>query len=315
MGTMKHLWHKHQKAVIGGGAILFVVLCVAGYKYYKKKHAEPPTVESPTRGDLEVHFKDSGDVQAKHFMDIASKPSGRVIELKVAEGETVKQGQALAVIQPGKSESEHYVPSTLTAPFSGTVMRYVPDSGDNQIGKFVKIGDYATGIFDSQTPTYLMTIADLGKMIVKMHISEMDVLKLSPGLPVSVTVDALPGKTFPGKVSLIAPQAEKNQNGLKVFTIEVALDQNDPRLRPGMTARVDATLEKKDKVLKVPLSTIFEDKDKTFVYVDDGSDKPRKLEVHVGLRAELDAELLPPFVVTEKDKLRTEKPEEKPKAF
>jgi len=80
-----------------------------------------------------------------------------------------------------------------------------------------------------------------------------------------------------------------------------------------MTARVDATLQKKDKVLKVPLSTIFEESGKNFVYLDMGSDKPRKLEVHVGLRGDMDAELLSPAPVTEKDKLLTDKPEDKPK--
>jgi multidrug efflux pump subunit AcrA (membrane-fusion protein) len=313
MGTIKHIWHKHTKAVIAAASLLVLAGAVSGYKYYKKKHAEPPALESPSRGDLEVHFKDSGDVAAKSFIDVASKPSGRVIELKIKEGELVQKGQALAVIQPGKTEAERYVPSTLMAPLTGTVMRYVPDTGDNQTGKFVRLGDYVTGLFDSQTPTYVMTIADLGRMIVKMHISEMDVLKLSPGMPVSVTVDALPDKTFPGKVGLIAPQAEKNQNGLKVFTIEIEIGQNDPRLRPGMTARVDATLEKKEKVLKVPLSTVFEEGGKTFVYLDLGSDKSRKTEVHLGLRGDLDAELLSPYPVTEKDKLLTDKPEDKPK--
>lgn len=315
MGTLKHFWHKHTKAVIGVLSLLVVAGAVAGYRYYKKKNAEPPALESPSRGDLEVHFKDSGDVAAKAFVDVASKPSGRVIELKIKEGEQVKKGEALAVIQPGKTEAERYVPSTLIAPLSGTVMRYVPDTGDNQTGKFVRIGDYVTGIFDSQTPTYVMTIADLSRMIVKMHISEMDVLKLSPGMPVSVTVDALPDKPFTGKVGLIAPQAEKNQNGLKVFTIEVELAENDSRLRPGMTARVDATLQKKEKVLKVPLSTIFEEEGKNFVYVDMGSDKPRKLEVHVGLRGDMDAELMSPSPVSEKDKLLTDKPEDKAKAM
>lgn len=315
MGTLKHFWQRHTKAVIGVFSLLVLAGAVSGYKYYKKKNAEPPALESPSRGDLEVHFKDSGDVAAKSYVDVASKPSGRVIELKIKEGELVTKGQALAVIQPGKTEAERYVPSTLIAPLSGTVMRYVPDTGDNQTGKFVRIGDYVTGLFDSQTPTYVMTIADLSRMIVKMHISEMDVLKLSPGMPVSVTVDALPDKTFTGKVGLIAPQAEKNQNGLKVFTIEVELGENDSRLRPGMTARVDATLQKKEKVLKVPLSTIFEEGGKNFVYLDMGSDKPRKLEVHVGLRGDMDAELMSPSPVSEKDKLLTDKPEDKAKAM
>jgi HlyD family secretion protein len=309
MDAVKHYWIKNRPATAGVLALAVVTVFILGYRYYTRKHAEPPLLESPSRGDLEVHFKDLGDVAARSFNHVASKVSGRVIELKIAEGALVERGVPLVVIQPGKTEAEHFVPSTLSAPISGTVMRYVPDSGENQASKFVRIGDYVTGLFDSQSPTYLMTIADLSHMIVQMGISEMDVLKLAPGMPVAVTVDALPTKTFHGKISLIAPQAEKNQNGLKVFTIEVELSQSDARLRPGMTAQVDATLEKRENIMKLPLSTLFEEAGRTFVYVHNGRERPRKIEVRIGLRAELEAELLAPYPVSAKDKLRTEKPE------
>lgn len=316
MGTMKHLWVKHSRALIGVAVLIAGAGSAAGYKRYKKSHEVPPALESPARGDIEVRFKDSGDVGPKVFVDVASKVSGRLIELKAEEGTEVKKGQPLGVIQPGKTEAERYVPSTLLSPLSGTVMRYVPQGqsygGSGEGGKFPRIGDYVTGLFDSQTPTYLMTVSDLSRMIVKMQISEMDILKLAPLMPVSVTVDAIEGKTFPAKVGLISPQAEKNSNGLKVFKVEVELGETDSRLKPGMTARVDALLQSKKGVLKLPLSTVFEEMGKTFVYVEVPGSKPRKTEVHLGLRSELDAELLAPAPVTEKDKLLTEKPAEKP---
>jgi len=104
-------------------------------------------------------------------------------------------------------------------------MRYVPAADRNYNVKFPRIGDYLTGLFDSQSPTYLMTVADLSRLVVNMQINEMDVLKLSPGLPVTVTVDALEGASFAARVSLISPQAEKNNAGLKVFKVEVELDR------------------------------------------------------------------------------------------
>ncbi len=297
----------------GRSAVVFIVAVAVllagsffGYRFYRKNHHEPPPLESPARGDLEVRFKDSGDVAPKVFVDVASKVSGRIIELKVEEGELVRKGQPLAVIQPGRTESERYVPSTVLAPISGAVMRYVGQSGS---GSFPRVGDYVTGLFDSQSPTTLVTVADLSRIVVKMQISEMDILKISPGMPVTVTVDAIEEKSFPARVSLISPQAEKSASGLKVFKVEVELAESEARLKPGMTARVDALLARKKGVLKVPLSAVFEEGGRPVVYREDPSGVPQRLGVELGLRSDLEAEVLGPESLSEKDRLRAEKPQ------
>ncbi|MBI5630013.1 MAG: efflux RND transporter periplasmic adaptor subunit [Elusimicrobia bacterium] len=313
MGKLRHFYLKRRKTAVASAAILALLAGGVGYKRYKAADKAPAGFESPSQGDIEVHFKDSGDIAPKVFVDVASKVSGRVIELKVKEGQAVQKGQALAVVQPGRTESERYVPSTVGAPLAGTVMRYVPAADNNYNVKFPRIGDYLTGLFDSQSPTYLMTVADLSRLVVNMQINEMDVLKLSAGLPVTVTVDALDGQVFPARVSLIAPQAEKNNAGLKVFKVEVELDRAEPRLKPGMTARVDALLEKRKGVLRVPLSAVFEESGKTYVYVDKKKGNPDRIRVELGLRSEMDAELLDPKTLSGKDRLLTEKPAEKPK--
>lgn len=292
-------------------AVVLAALLAAGWglRRWRKGKEAPPGVESVSRGDLELRFRESGDVGALIYNDVASKVSGRITALKVEEGREVKAGAPLAVIQPGRTGAEQYVPSTVAAPLSGVVMRFVPENTQQGAPKFPRIGDYITGLFDSQTPTYLMTVADLSKLVVRLQISEMDILKLSPGMPVNVTVDALPGKTFEGKVHAIAPQAEKNSAGLKVFKVEVLLAAADAKLRPGMTARVDALLEQRKGVLKVPLGALFEEGGKTVVYVQ-AAEGPRKLEVQVGLRGEMEAEALKAEGLAEGAKLLTEKPAE-----
>jgi len=175
--------------------LVVVLLCAAGWKKYKGKteDAGPGTVKVE-RGDIELHFMDSGELTPKTFVDVASKVSGRVIELFVDEGARVRKGEKLAVIQPGRTEAEAYVPTTLTAPIDGVVMRYQDRSSNNAAeGRLSKLGEYVTGLMESQNPTYLMTVADLSRLIVKMKISEMDILKLKEGMDVKVTVDALPG--------------------------------------------------------------------------------------------------------------------------
>lgn len=306
MVKLKQRW----KPLAAAAAVL--LLGWWGWKKYSGKAADGgPGTTTVERGDIEVHFVDSGELAPKTFVDVASKVSGRVIELAVDEGARVKKGQKLAVIQPGRTEAEAYVPTTLTAPIDGVVMRWQDRSSSNpQEGRLSKLGEYVTGLMESQTPTYLLTVADLSRLIVKMKISEMDVLKLREGMDVKVTVDALPGQEFPSRVTLVSPQAEKDGNNLKSFKVEVTLLKTDARLKPGMTARVDGLLDARRKILKMGLSGVFEEGGKEYAYVS-GSGAPRKAELKLGLRSEMDVEVLDG--VKEGEKLLTEKPADKPK--
>lgn len=302
---------KHRKhAVI---ALVVVLAAAGGWRKLKGKDgAAGPGSVTVERGDIEVHFMDSGELTPKTFVDVASKVSGRVIELFVDEGTRVRKGDKLAVIQPGRTEAEAYVPTTLTSPIDGVVMRYQDRSSSNaQEGRLSKLGEYVTGLMESQTPTYLLTVADLSRLVVKMKISEMDILKLREGMEVKVTVDALPGQEFPSKVTLVSPQAEKDSNNLKNFKVEVTLSKIDARLKPGMTARVDGLLDSRKKVLKMSLSGVFEEAGKEFAYLS-GAAKAEKAPLKLGLRSEMEVEVLEG--VKEGDKLLTEKPEDKPKS-
>ena len=296
-------------------AILTAAAALGGWAW--KKHAASAGADAASapveaaRGDLEKHFVDSGEIAPKNFVDVASQVSGRVTSLAVDEGSRVHKGDALCVIQPGRSEAERYVPTTVNAPIDGVVMRY-QKQGSTDPSALARLGDYVTGLVESNSPTYLMTVADLTKLVVRMKISEMDVLKLHEGMDVKVTVDAIPSETFSAKVSVVSPQAEKDSNGIKSFRVDVALAKNDPRLKPGMTARVDGLLEVRRNVLKIPLSAVFEEGGQELAYSGAAADKdkPRKIPLKLGLRNETDAEVLDglkPGV-----KLLTEKPVEKP---
>jgi multidrug efflux pump subunit AcrA (membrane-fusion protein) len=300
-------------------AVAALVLIAAGLGAWAwKRHAsaadpQAPETVSPQRGDLESHFVDSGEIAPKNYVDIASKVSGRVTAMSVDEGQRVRRGDALSVIQPGRSEAERYVASTVTAPIDGIVMRYSQGQGSSDDSRLARVGDYVTGLVDNNNPTYLMRVADLTRLVVRMKISEMDVLKLHEGMDVTVTVDALPGDKFPAKVSLVSPQADKDQNGIKNFKVEIGLARIDPRMKPGMTARVDGLLDVRRQVLKIPLSAVFEEDGKSCAYeqAPEGQ-KPRRVDLKLGLRNETDAELL--SGAKEGDKLLTEKPAETPKS-
>lgn len=294
-------------------AVLAAALALGGWAYKKRKAADASDAVAPVsveRGDLEKHFVDSGEIAPKSYVDVASQVSGRVVTMAVDEGSRVKKGDELCVIQPGRSEAEKYVPTSVRAPIGGIVMRY-QKQGSTDPSTLARIGDYVTGLVESNSPTYLMTVADLSKLVVRMKISEMDVLKLHDGMAVKVTVDAIPNETLPAVVSVVSPQAEKDNNGIKSFRVDVSLEKNDPRLKPGMTARVDGLLESRHNVLKIPLSAVFEENGKEIAYsaAPEDKDKPRKISLKLGLRNETDAEVIEGPKPGEK--LLTEKPVDK----
>ncbi|MBI3297931.1 MAG: HlyD family efflux transporter periplasmic adaptor subunit [Elusimicrobia bacterium] len=269
------------------------------------------TLMSVERGKLEKKFQETGAVTPKGNIDIASLVSGRVTELFVREGQTVKAGQPLAVVQPGRTGAEKFMPSTLNAPVGGVLLRCMRDNGGGgtNVTPFVLREDYLTGRFDSAKDfTCLMTIVDMKKLVIKLQINEVDILKLSEGMSVNVTVDSLPGVEFPGTVTMLSRQAEESRgyNSGKVFQAEVSLDKVDEKLRIGMTARVLAVMEKREKVLKVSLGAVFEEDGRTSAFVHREGDRPKQVEVKLGFKTATEAEVLEGL--KEGDKVFPEKP-------
>jgi multidrug efflux pump subunit AcrA (membrane-fusion protein) len=296
-------------AALGAGGVFTV-------RFYKKRQLERVQLDLSAlvkveKGLLENKFQENGDIWPKKLLNIYSNVSGRVVELPVVDGQDIKTGQRLAVVQGGRTSAEKFLPTAVTAPIGGVLMR-CPEEGqgyNNQGTKeFVKLDDFVTGRFDSQEKaTCIMAIADLSRLIVKLSVNEVDILKFRQDMPVTVTVDALPDEKFPGVVTLISRQAEEGgrQPG-KVFRTEIALDRRDARLRVGMTGRVSAVMEKKDNVLKMSLSGLFEDEGRSVAYLLVPKDKPREVEVKPGLRTPLEVEIV--SGLKEGDQVLTEKP-------
>lgn len=86
--------------------------------------------------------------------------------------------------------------------------------------------------------------------------SEADDVHLQVGQTGTVTVDALPGLSFPSKVSLIETSATQ-VNGLPEYYAESTLTTTDPRLRNGQTATVNVVVASATNVLTVPTQALF----------------------------------------------------------
>ena len=118
----------------------------------------------------------------------------------------------------------------------------------------------------------LLILPDVSKMLVETQVRETDLHKLMEGQTVRIGVDAFPELRLTGRVKLIGTlaQARQRRRGSKFFNVTVEVNESDPRLRPGMTARVTIEASRHTSVLSVPVDAIFEITDEPHVYVRQG---------------------------------------------
>lgn len=152
----------------------------------------------------------------------------------------------------------------ILAPFAGTVLNVM-----------VTEGQVVSGATSVSQGTDLMTIADLNSLLIRAHINQVDVTKLRVEQPVQVTVDAVAGLRLAGRVTFIAPVATV-RNNIKGFTVDVLLTELDPRVRPGMNARLSFPVLELTNVLTVPLSAVFPDGTNRVVYVQQAQGTERR---------------------------------------
>jgi HlyD family secretion protein len=135
------------------------------------------------------------------------------------------------------------------------------------IRRDVELGDTVmSGVSSFNAGTVLMTVADVGTMIVKAGVNEVDIGKVHLGQPVKITLDAYPKVKFEGVIKRIAPAARLEEK-VKVFEVEIAIERQGAELRTGMTANIDITGEKREKVLTVPVEALYRKDEAEIVYL------------------------------------------------
>jgi RND family efflux transporter MFP subunit len=105
---------------------------------------------------------------------------------------------------------------------------------------------------DASTP--IVTVADLQHLAVSVALSEFDAARVKRGLPAVVSVDALGGKRFPGKVLFEALTGVDN-GGVVTFPVRVGLSRL-AGVRPGMNVSVRIIVASRRGVVRVPLEAV-----------------------------------------------------------
>jgi HlyD family secretion protein len=147
--------------------------------------------------------------------------------------------------------------TTYVSPING-IVSYLP----------VRVGEYVVPGIQNSTGSFLMTLSDMSTVTSEVKVDETDIVNVKIGQDADVTIDAVPGKVFKGKVTEIGSQAVLRTSGLattqtttsnqeaKDFKVVVTLENPPENLRPGLstTAKIK-TAERKD-VVAVPIQAL-----------------------------------------------------------
>ncbi len=240
---------RRWKWVLGGA----IVLVAAGLSIWwmTRQNQEAVTYEEHivTKGDLKIVITAAGDVSPQNRIELRPTRAGRIDDILVDEGDTIKQGQILAWISSmdraslldaarakGPEETakweEVYKPIPLVAPLDGFIIARRTEPGQT-------IG----------TGTSVLVMAD--RLIVRAQIDETDMGKIKLGQKTAISLDAYPEIRLPGRVDHLAFEARVSNN-VTVYDLEIALLKTSDVLRSGMTATVAVTVAKKRDILIVP---------------------------------------------------------------
>jgi HlyD family secretion protein len=125
----------------------------------------------------------------------------------------------------------------------------------------------------------LISLPDVSRMVVETRVRETDIHRLERNQQVSIRVAAYPELRLTGKVSLVGTlaQEERERHGAKFFAVSISINESEPRLRPGMSARVEIEVDERPRALYVPLEAVFEREGRSLVFLAGRHPRPREV--------------------------------------
>lgn len=264
--------------------VILAALAGGGWYAYSRKGARSG---KPQYSAVEAELKDlsetvdtTGVIAPENRVEIQPGASGRIEEILVDEGETVKAGEILALMSSSdrvaildaaraagddqyKQWKETYKPIKVISPINGTlILKNVVE------GQTVNSG------------SVLFAMSD--KLIVLASLDESDIGKVRVGQRVSIVLDAYPDKTVRGTIFKILDEGT-TKNNVVTYTVKIRPDQVPSFFRSQMTANIKVKVSERKDVLLLPgLAVVTDEKGDTAVIKEIVDGKPVYAKVTTG---------------------------------
>ncbi|MCE5307607.1 MAG: efflux RND transporter periplasmic adaptor subunit [Acidobacteriales bacterium] len=182
---------------------------------------------------VEARERSKGQLPSKQELDTSKAAFDRAKVAVVSAQAAVTQAEAtLAMDQTNVSKA------VIKSPVNGVVLTRKVEPGQTIAASFT-------------TPTMFVLAEDLRKMKLQVNIDEADVGQVKMGQKVSFTVDAFPGRPFPGKITQLRYESTTTNN-VVTYLAEISVDNHEMLLRPGMTATAGIRVQDVKNALLVP---------------------------------------------------------------
>lgn len=264
------------------------------------EYRQPVAASEVTRRDLSRILSTSAAVEPYSRSRLASRISGNIAEVLVETGDRVEAGQLLARIDMSEQTAEL---ARIEAELAQARRAYDRAAQLRERGTMATVDYEATRLevqvaernaavwstrigfgevrapidavvtarhvepgegVQAQAPLFDLTAMDL--LVLRIGVSEMDVIHLQPGQSAPVVLDAMPGEVIEGVIRRIFPTAEENT---RLVTVEIALPDGsaDRGVRPGFLARIRMAIDPRPDVIAAPVTALDHEAGEDYLFV------------------------------------------------
>ncbi|HTM71027.1 MAG TPA: efflux RND transporter periplasmic adaptor subunit [Luteimonas sp.] len=263
----------------------------------KGPDAVPVEVATLGRRAIAASYAGTAPLEARADAQVVAKTSGVALQVMVEEGQRVRAGQVLVRLDADRPRLQEAQSAAQVSKLEANYARSLKLSEQSLISaydidqlkydlqnaraanrlaqlelSYTEVRAPISGVIASrsiktgnfvQINTPIFRIIDADRLEATLNVPERELATMHAGLPVSLQVDALPGKTFTGSIDRVSPVVD---SGSGTFRVVCAFD-NAGVLQPGMFGRVRVDYASRADALALPRSALLEDEAKPAVFV------------------------------------------------
>lgn len=274
----------------------------------------PVEIKAVEKGSIAEYIESTGNIYAESRVMIYPKATGRVVQIDVEEGDTVKTGQRLALLEDDelklrkqqldimrrqakekleRAEELHQNRMISQEAYNDAVYRH-EDADiawklarlnlDNTriqspidgvvVSKKIRIGD----LVGMSTPIF--EIIDPESLLIDIYLPEKESARLRRQMPADIMPDSLPGTVFKASILRINPTIDPSTGTVKVT---LAFDSDIDRLNAGMFVRARIEVDSRDAAVILPKRALIRQRDENRVFVVNDAGLAEQRSLALGL--------------------------------
>jgi multidrug efflux pump subunit AcrA (membrane-fusion protein) len=228
-----------------------------------------------------------------------STAAGNAVKEQPAKPENVAQARAsvTSAQQQLTSAQQNEDQTVLTAPaagtvasVSGTVGQYSSSGSGGASSSASSSSSTSSSSTSSSSSSGFIELTNVASLDVKVGFTETDAPKVHIGQEATITLDALTGQTFTGRILSLDTNQTVVSNVVTYYA-KVGFDSASSSIKPGMTASVDVVLDKRDDVVTLPTTAVPTSGTSATVTVRGSDGKDASRSITIGLRGDSSVEI------------------------